>query len=74
MAGSKSVRGLEKAPTGIQGFDEITQGGLPKGRPTLICGGPGSGKTMFGLDFLSMARSGIMNPASDVFLKKQRRS
>jgi len=52
MAGSKSVRGLEKAPTGIQGFDEITQGGLPKGRPTLICGGPGSGKTMFGLEFL----------------------
>ncbi len=52
MAGSKSVRRLEKAPTGIQGFDEITQGGLPKGRPTLICGGPGSGKTMFGLEFL----------------------
>ena len=43
---------MEKVPTGIQGFDEITQGGLPKGRPTLICGGPGSGKTMFGLEFL----------------------
>ena len=52
MAGSKSVRRLEKAPTGIQGFDEITQGGLPKGRPTLICGGPGSGKTLLGMQFL----------------------
>jgi circadian clock protein KaiC len=43
---------LLKAPTGIQGFDEITGGGLPRGRPTLICGGPGSGKTMFGMEFL----------------------
>jgi circadian clock protein KaiC len=45
-------RPLEKAPTGINGFDEITNGGLPKGRPTIVCGGPGSGKTMFGVEFL----------------------
>ncbi len=43
---------LEKSPTGIQGFDEITFGGLPKGRPTIIIGGPGSGKTLFGMEFL----------------------
>ena len=44
--------GLEKSPTGIQGFDEITKGGLPKGRPTLVCGAAGCGKTLFGLEFL----------------------
>lgn len=43
---------LPKAPTGIQGFDEITAGGLPKGRPTLVCGGAGCGKTLFGIEFL----------------------
>ena len=41
-----------KAPTGIVGFDEITGGGLPRGRTTLLIGGPGSGKTIFGLQFL----------------------
>lgn len=43
---------LPKCPTGIQGFDEITAGGLPKGRPSLVCGGPGCGKTLFGMEFL----------------------
>src|SRR4030042_4496045 len=43
---------LQKSPTGIQGFDEITGGGLPTGRPTLICGGAGCGKTLFGIEFL----------------------
>jgi len=41
-----------KAPTGIAGFDEITRGGLPRGRTALVQGGPGSGKTIFGLQFL----------------------
>src|SRR5215211_5275170 len=43
---------LKKAPTGIPGLDEITNGGLPAGRPTLITGGPGSGKTLLGITFL----------------------
>jgi len=43
---------LRKAPTGIPGLDEITHGGLPAGRPTLVCGGPGSGKTLLGISFL----------------------
>lgn len=43
---------LEKAPTGITGFDEITQGGVPKGRPTLICGSAGCGKSLFATEFL----------------------
>jgi circadian clock protein KaiC len=43
---------LPKAPTGIEGFDEITAGGLPRGRPTLICGAAGCGKTLFATEFL----------------------
>jgi circadian clock protein KaiC len=43
---------LPKCPTGIQGLDEITGGGLPRGRPTLMCGGPGCGKTLFAVEFL----------------------
>jgi circadian clock protein KaiC len=49
---SKPMTTLEKSPTGINGFDEITKGGLPKGRPALVCGGAGSGKTLFGMEFL----------------------
>ena len=51
-AARRSIAALPKVPTGIEGFDEITDGGLPKGRPTLICGGPGCGKTLFALEFL----------------------
>jgi circadian clock protein KaiC len=43
---------LKKSPTGIEGLDEVTGGGLPTGRPTIACGGPGSGKTMLGIEFL----------------------
>ena len=49
---SPSRPALRKAPTGIPGLDEITHGGLPVGRPTLVCGGPGSGKTLLGISFL----------------------
>ena len=45
-------RRLRKAPTGIHGLDEITEGGLPHGRPTLVCGAAGCGKTMFAAEFL----------------------
>jgi len=48
----KTPKKLLKSPTGIQGLDEITGGGLPTGRPTLVSGGAGSGKTLFGLEFL----------------------
>src|SRR5690349_10872185 len=41
-----------KTPTGIKGLDEITQGGFPQGRPILICGSAGCGKTLFALQFL----------------------
>jgi circadian clock protein KaiC len=43
---------LQKSPTGVSGFDEITFGGLPTGRPSLICGEAGSGKTLFAMEFL----------------------
>lgn len=49
---AKSRTQLPKSPTGIQGLDEITGGGLPKGRPTLICGGAGCGKTLLAMEFL----------------------
>jgi circadian clock protein KaiC len=44
--------GLQKERTGIPGFDEITGGGLPAGRPTLVCGSAGAGKTLFAVEFL----------------------
>jgi len=43
---------LPKCPTGIRGLDEVTNGGLPQGRPTLVCGSAGCGKTLFGVEFL----------------------
>ena len=49
---TRSAPSLAKAPTGIAGLDEITNGGLPRGRPTLVCGGAGCGKTLLGLEFL----------------------
>lgn len=45
-------KSMPKTPTGIHGLDEITGGGLPKGRPTLICGDAGSGKTVFSIEFI----------------------
>ena len=47
-----SPASLPKTPSGVQGLDEITGGGLPRGRTTLVCGGPGCGKTLFALEFL----------------------
>src|SRR6478672_10614042 len=48
----KERQQLPKAPTGITGFDEITMGGLPKGRPSLVCGAAGCGKTLFSIEFI----------------------
>jgi circadian clock protein KaiC len=50
--GRRKLRGIQKAPSGIDGFDQVTGGGLPRGRATLICGGPGCGKTLLGMEFL----------------------
>lgn len=55
---NKSIPGLEKCPTGITGLDEIAEGGLPRGRPTLVCGGAGCGKTLFAMEFIVR---GILN-------------
>ena len=49
---NNSAQALAKSLTGIQGLDEITGGGLPKGRPTLVCGSAGCGKTLFAMEFL----------------------
>jgi circadian clock protein KaiC len=46
------TQSLPKSPTGIKGLDEITGGGLPKGRPTLVCGNAGCGKTLLAMEFL----------------------
>ena len=48
----RTVTRLPKSPTGIEGFDQITTGGLPTGRPTLVCGSAGCGKTLFAMSFL----------------------
>jgi circadian clock protein KaiC len=53
---------LPKCPTGIKGFDQITEGGLPRNRTTLVCGGAGSGKTLLGLDFLIRGASDYHEP------------
>ncbi len=58
--------GIQKAPTGIQGLDAITGGGLPSGRPTLICGGAGCGKTLMAIEFL--ARGAIEFDEPGVFM------
>ncbi len=47
-----ALRALQKAPSGIRGLDEITYGGLPKMRPTLVCGAAGCGKTLLAMEFL----------------------
>ena len=58
------ARALPKAATGIQGLDEITGGGLPKGRPTLVCGGAGCGKTLFAAEFLIRGATEFNEPGA----------
>ncbi|HWZ28305.1 MAG TPA: circadian clock protein KaiC [Gemmatimonadales bacterium] len=59
-------RPLPKAPTGIAGLDEVSNGGLPRGRPTLVCGGAGCGKTMLAMEF--MVRGALQYDEPGVFL------
>src|SRR5262245_33961399 len=51
-ASTAAVRGLSKVPTGIGGLDDVTFGGLPRGRSTLVCGSAGSGKTLLAMECL----------------------
>src|SRR6187455_1492268 len=53
---------IQKAPTGIPGLDDITNGGFPQGRPTLVSGGPGSGKTLLGVSFLVNGAESFSEP------------
>jgi circadian clock protein KaiC len=55
-------RPVPKTPTGIAGLDEITGGGLPRGRPTLVCGGAGCGKTLLALQFLAQGADRFGEP------------
>jgi KaiC/GvpD/RAD55 family RecA-like ATPase len=52
LKGEPHTSSLPEVPTGIKGLDEISSGGLPRGRTTVVCGGPGCGKTMLGMEFL----------------------
>src|SRR4051794_27464560 len=54
--------GIAKSATGISGFDEITGGGLPTGRPTLVCGSAGCGKTLFATEFLVRGAMALDEP------------
>lgn len=55
-------RSLDKAATGVGGLDQITGGGLPRARPTLLCGGPGAGKTLLATQFLVSGALGPREP------------
>src|SRR5215471_11157004 len=61
-AANSANRTLPKAPTGIPGLDEITLGGLPRGRPTLVCGSAGCGKTLLAMEFLVRGASQYGEP------------
>src|SRR6478609_8221098 len=63
---------LPKTPTGITGLDEITGGGLPKGRPTLICGEAGCGKTLMSLEFIIRGATEFNEPG--VFMAFEEKS
>src|ERR1700744_315777 len=57
---------LPKTPTGINGLDEVTGGGLPTGRPTLVCGDAGCGKTLMSIEFI--VRGAVLYNEPGVFM------
>ena len=57
-----AAKSLPKCRTGIQGLDEITGGGLPRGRPTLVCGGAGCGKSLLAAEFLVRGAVNFQEP------------
>ncbi len=59
---------LPKAPTGVTGLDEITHGGLPAGRTTLLRGGPGCGKTLLAMQFLTHGCRGGKAPITNYLI------
>ena len=63
---------LEKTPTGIVGLDELTGGGIPQGRPTLVCGEPGCGKTLLSLEFIVRGATEFNEPG--VFIAFEEKS
>jgi len=63
---------LQKCPTGIKGLDEITGGGLPQGRPTLICGGTGCGKTLLAMEFI--VRGALQHGEPGVYMSFEEKS
>ncbi|MBK7645109.1 MAG: circadian clock protein KaiC [Planctomycetes bacterium] len=68
---SKSTpAGISKCPTGIQGLDEITGGGLPRGRPTLVCGSAGCGKTLLAMEFLVRGATRFDEPGVFMFFEE----
>ncbi|MEI6206802.1 MAG: circadian clock protein KaiC [Desulfuromonadales bacterium] len=69
---SRIVEVLQKCLTGIKGLDEITGGGLPKGRPTLVCGGAGCGKTLLAMEFL--VRGAIEHNEPGVYMSFEEKS
>ena len=58
------ARELPKTPTGIEGLDQVTRGGLPKGRPTLVCGAAGCGKTLLAMEFLVRGATQFEEPGA----------
>lgn len=68
---SYRVPGIEKSPTGISGFDDVTYGGVPKGRPTLLCGSAGCGKTLFGMTFLYKGATEFDEPGVFITFEEQ---
>src|SRR5512133_1080368 len=59
---STGIAGLEKCPTGIVGRDQVTGGGLPRGRPALVCGSAGCGKTLFAMEFIVRGATEFKEP------------
>ena len=64
-----SLPTIGKSPTGIRGLDEVISGGLPEGRPTLLCGSAGCGKTLFGMTFLYNGAVEYNEPGAFLALK-----
>jgi len=64
MTSRTSFPELQKCPTGIRGLDEILNGGLPRGRPTLVCGEAGSGKTLLAMEFIVRGARDLGEPGA----------